>query len=82
MVMIDVSDCVWKRTVYSLPMSYMAHDKWIGEYYVGSDGAMLTGTVTPDGYFVDSSGKWLPWLKDGTYVSIKGMTFYDFHLQR
>lgn len=58
--------------------AYMTHDQWIGEYYVGSDGAMLTGTVTPDGYFVDSSGKWLPWLKDGTYVSIKGMNKYTY----
>ena len=58
--------------------AYMVHDRWIGEYYVGSDGVMLTGTVTPDGYFVDSSGKWLPWLKDGTYVSIKGMNKYVY----
>ena len=35
----------------------MVHDKWIGDYYLGSDGAMLTSTVTPDGYRVDASGK-------------------------
>ena len=37
----------------------MVHDKWIGDYYLGSDGAMLASTVTPDGYRVDASGKWI-----------------------
>ena len=27
-------------------------------YYVGADGAMLTNTVTPDGYTVDADGVW------------------------
>lgn len=58
--------------------AYMAHDQWIGEYYVGSDGAMLTETVTPDGYFVDYRGKWIPWLKDGSYVAYKGMDKYVY----
>lgn len=40
-------------------VGYMVHDKWIGDYYLGSDGAMLTSTVTPDGYRVDTSGKWI-----------------------
>ena len=40
-------------------VGYMVHDKWIGDYYLGSDGAMLIGTVTPDGYSVDASGKWI-----------------------
>lgn len=40
-------------------VGYMVHDKWIGDYYLGSDGAMLTSTVTPDGYRVDASGKWI-----------------------
>lgn len=39
---------------------YMVTDKWIGNYYLGSDGAMLTDTVTPDGYKVGSDGKWIP----------------------
>lgn len=37
---------------------YMVHDQWVGDYYVGSDGSMLTNTTTPDGYQVDASGKW------------------------
>ena len=40
--------------------TYMAHDKWIGNYYVGSDGAMLKNTVTPDGYRVGADGAWIP----------------------
>ena len=31
---------------------------WVGNYYVGPDGAMLTSTVTPDGYRVGADGKW------------------------
>ena len=38
-------------------VGYMVHDKWIGDYYLGSDGTMLTSTVTPDGYRVDASEK-------------------------
>ena len=38
---------------------YMAANQWIGDYYLGSDGAMLTNTKTPDGYMVDYSGKWI-----------------------
>ena len=35
---------------------YMAANKWIGNYYVGSNGAMLTNTTTPDGYQVGADG--------------------------
>lgn len=28
-------------------------------YYLGSSGAMLTNTTTPDGYHVDSEGRWI-----------------------
>ena len=38
----------------------MAHDQWVGDYYVGSDGIMLTSTWTPDGYYVDATGKYDP----------------------
>lgn len=37
---------------------YMSASQWIGDYYVGSDGGMLEATYTPDGYYVDASGKW------------------------
>ena len=28
-------------------------------YYCGPDGAMLTNTWTPDGYYVDGNGIWV-----------------------
>ena len=35
-------------------------DTWIdGTYYVGADGAMLVDCLTPDGYRVDSRGRWI-----------------------
>lgn len=36
---------------------YILQNKWQGEYYLGSSGAMLVSTWTPDGKRVDSSGK-------------------------
>ena len=34
--------------------------QWKGKwYYLGADGAMLTNTVTPDGYRVDQNGVWI-----------------------
>lgn len=38
---------------------YMAANTWIGNYYVGADGAMLTNTITPDGYQVGADGTWI-----------------------
>ncbi|MBQ7536050.1 MAG: hypothetical protein IJT43_10615 [Stomatobaculum sp.] len=37
---------------------YLLHDCWAGNYYLGSDGSMLTNTVTPDGYVVGADGAW------------------------
>ena len=39
---------------------YMVTDQWVDRYYVGSDGRMLTDTITPDGYYVDETGCWAP----------------------
>ena len=38
---------------------YMVMNCWIGNYYLGEDGAMLVSTKTPDGYYVDENGKWI-----------------------
>lgn len=38
---------------------YMATGQWVGNYYVGSDGAMLINTTTPDGYKVGADGAWI-----------------------
>ena len=50
---------------------YMLESQWIGNYYVGSNGAMLVNTTTPDGYEVDENGKWIEerqamWKKNDT----------------
>ena len=39
---------------------YMVSNCWIGNYYLGGNGAMLKNTTTPDGYQVDENGKWIP----------------------
>lgn len=60
----DKIDGLW---YYFDDRGWMAESTWIGNYYVGSDGAMLANTSTPDGYYVDETGKWdgLPddWIK-------------------
>ena len=42
---------------------YMYRNAWINyqgdSYYVGADGAMWYNNKTPDGYWVDSNGKWV-----------------------
>lgn len=38
---------------------YMIFNGWIGDYYVGADGAMLVNTTTPDGYQVGEDGAWI-----------------------
>lgn len=38
---------------------YMISNAWVGNYYLGSDGAMLTNTITPDGYRVGADGTWI-----------------------
>ncbi len=47
-----------KRWYYFYGSGAMAKSCWVGDYYVGKSGAMLTNTITPDGYRVLSSGRW------------------------
>lgn len=51
---------------------YMMHDCWIQNmYYMGENGAMISGTITPDGFYVDESGRYVPGSGnriDGEYV--------------
>lgn len=52
----------------------MQSNKWIGDYYLGSNGAMLTNTVTPDGYHVDENGKYyqlLEWFRENGNWKLK-----------
>lgn len=57
----------------------MEHDCWefyagekAGFYYLGSDGAMLVSTTTPDGVAVDASGMAVAQGIDGTWTSGSG----------
>ena len=54
----------WKmlngKWYYFYGNGYMASNVWIGNFYVGSDGAMLANTRTPDGYLVGADGAWIP----------------------
>ena len=38
---------------------YMTVNRWVGHFYVGSDGVMLKNTSTPDGYNVGNDGAWI-----------------------
>ena len=37
----------------------MVKNRWIGDYYLGSDGYMAVNTTTPDGYQVGNDGRWV-----------------------
>ena len=39
----------------------LAHNKWVGNYWLGADGKMAKSAWVDNGrYYVDSSGKWVP----------------------
>ena len=55
----------------------MAHSGWEGNYYLGSDGVMLTDTTTPDGYHVGSDGEWIKnWRAPSASTESYGGTVY------
>lgn len=50
-------------------VGYMVENRWIGNYYLGADGAMLVSTSTPDGYYVDATGKWIEGVRNTVNIS-------------
>ena len=50
-------------------IGHMLENRWVGNYYVGADGAMLVSTSTPDGYYVDATGKWVEGIKRTVNIS-------------
>ena len=50
-------------------VGYMVENRWIGNYYLGADGAMLVSTSTPDGYYVDATGKWVEGVRNTVNIS-------------
>lgn len=58
---------------------YMVANQWVGDYYLGSDGAMLVSTTTPDGYKVDATGKWINTQSNKSSTDLNNGT-YTFEL--
>ena len=60
----------WKQVnskwYYFDASGYMVANRWIGNYYLGADGAMLVSTTTPDGYRVGVDGAWIPDVDNST----------------
>ena len=52
----------------------MLENRWVGNYYVGADGAMLVSTSTPDGYYVDANGKWVEGIRRTVNISKRSGT--------
>lgn len=52
----------------------VARNQWVGDYYVGNYGEMLTDTYTPDGYYVGADGRWVNNREQsgGEYYTIEG----------
>ena len=60
-------------------VGYMVENRWVGNYYLGADGAMLVSTSTPDGYYVGSDGTWI---SDGSSSSTKNISTSNIHIIR
>ena len=46
-----------KKWYYFDDNGYMVENSWVENYYLGSDGAMLVNTITPDGHYVLDNGE-------------------------
>ena len=54
-----VYDSSYSSYYYLTSEGSYARNTWVGDYYLKSDGKMAVNERTPDGYQVDSSGKWV-----------------------
>ncbi|SFG63692.1 hypothetical protein [Oribacterium sp. WCC10] len=54
-----------KGWYYCTNSGAVARNQWVGNYYMGSDGIMLTNTWTPDGYYVNELGEYDPSMGGG-----------------
>lgn len=52
-------DCYDSKWYYFNDDGYMVSNQWVGDYYLGSDGAMYKSRTTPDGYYVSYTGAWM-----------------------
>lgn len=53
---VEFTDGTWS---YCTGSGAIATNRWIGDYYVDSNGEMLTNTYTPDGYYVGADGRYV-----------------------
>ena len=63
-----LTNCWFKhdgKDYYADNYGHIVKNKWIGSYYLGSDGVMVTNTFTPDGYYCGSDGAYVTncWIK-------------------
>ena len=63
-----LTNCWFKhdsKDYYADKYGHIVKNKWIGSYYLGSDGTMVTNTFTPDGYYCGSDGAYVTncWIK-------------------
>ena len=54
-----VYDSSYSSYYYLTSEGSYARNQWVGDYYLKSNGKMAVNERTPDGYKVDSSGKWV-----------------------
>ena len=54
----------------------MVKNSWVGDFYVGSDGARLVSAITPDGYIVGSTGRKVGRLSTSGWTKVKGRYYY------
>ena len=54
----------------------MVTSAWVGDYYVGADGARLKSAITPDGYLLGKDGKKVSKIKSSGWVKAGGKYYY------
>ena len=70
-----LTNCWFKhdgKDYYADNYGHIVKNKWIGSYYLGSDGAMVTNTFTPDGYYCGSDGAYVT----NCWVKVNGKYYY------
>ena len=70
-----LTNCWFKhdgKDYYADNNGHIVKNKWIGSYYLGSDGAMVTNTFTPDGYYCGSDGAYVT----NCWIKVNGIDYY------
>ena len=70
-----LTNCWFKhngKDYYADNYGHIVKNKWIGSYYLGSDGTMVTNTFTPDGYYCGPDGAYVT----NCWVKVNGKYYY------